>query len=860
MSPCLAVVQVLDVHKNLITTLPGTIGKLSALQKVDLSENKINELPAGMCELREDLQLSVARNPLERPPIEQARQGVGAIRKFFNYRAVETAFTNTLEQIPKDLKWHQSPNGGKEPKAPTRQGQTASRHDWAAPGSSILLFNCKSCPIGVTESFDASLISDESEPKLIAEFNQQCVGCLRKAAPGSNSNAIQDRIEFFDVWMPWRNQSGQGGEELALLIEMKGRRKAGLYAKPWLAFGCSIGARFKMQNGFCTVSKIREDDNCEVVRDSASDQNASKKKNDEVTTEFINPTPTAMSRANSVAYKAGQKVMILHEGRFVDAVVDAWHGLRCGSRHVVRLSSSGASAAASATPQPTGRARRTSSAGVLRTIEIDLNETNHARLVVSTVAKYETMQKAYFESVLTKHTIAHDAATDADLPAIEQRVFLVQSTPDSAQASSVADAAGDDPARDDAATGPPAPSSAVAKAENPFSALSIADTLASPAANTAPSSIFVRVQSTAEQDLLQAQIMFSLARTAVSAAANKRRQVSVLLPLGRLIDMAADDNKRASLSEMIIAVLSMDHPNSADVFRQAMELRSLVIVAEARNADLVGLKDASLLEELCSYSIIFIASNEALSRGPAEVVPLLYSLCNAFEGHSLGLYYNESPLGSGNTKALLQHITNGSLHYGRVVALHVSRSEFVPETMQPLCKLLSAKACNLTSLDVSRTSLSVPTLIDALKTNATLTSLDLREVPEMRQHYKSLGELLLSADSKCRLAFLRCNAFELLERQTSLNLFECPMDEGSVCLLGGLLQNNSTLQELHLGATGMLKTWAVALFAALGSNSSLTTLHLTHNASIDEPFQDILRTSAQERQAKSANMHLTLRF
>ena len=69
----------------MITALPSIIGKLTSLKKLDVSENKITELPVSICELNEEMQLSVGRNPLEKPSVEQARQGIGAIRRFFGF-------------------------------------------------------------------------------------------------------------------------------------------------------------------------------------------------------------------------------------------------------------------------------------------------------------------------------------------------------------------------------------------------------------------------------------------------------------------------------------------------------------------------------------------------------------------------------------------------------------------------------------------------------------------------------------------------------------------------------------------------------------------------------------------------------
>ena len=46
----------LDAHKNSIAALPAGIGSMRALQKLDLSENKLTELPVALCDLSDELQ------------------------------------------------------------------------------------------------------------------------------------------------------------------------------------------------------------------------------------------------------------------------------------------------------------------------------------------------------------------------------------------------------------------------------------------------------------------------------------------------------------------------------------------------------------------------------------------------------------------------------------------------------------------------------------------------------------------------------------------------------------------------------------------------------------------------------------
>ena len=74
----------LDLKGNFLTNLPDTIGQLRALKNLDLSENKLTGLPASLGMLRDNLKLAVSRNPLQLPPLSVARQGIDAIRRYFN--------------------------------------------------------------------------------------------------------------------------------------------------------------------------------------------------------------------------------------------------------------------------------------------------------------------------------------------------------------------------------------------------------------------------------------------------------------------------------------------------------------------------------------------------------------------------------------------------------------------------------------------------------------------------------------------------------------------------------------------------------------------------------------------------------
>merc|ERR1712196_166222 len=115
--------------------------------------------------------------------------------------------------------------------------------------------------------------------------------------------------------------------------------------------------------------------------------------------------------------------------------------------------------------------------------------------------------------------------------------------------------------------------------------------------------------------------------------------------------------------------------------------------------------------------------------------------------------------------------------------------------------LLKLQTCIVNMLDVSNTPLDSTALVQALASNVSLRSLDVRMVPKMAEHYEALGGLLLEPGSTSRLAYLRCDSFDVLEGEALVSLRERPLAKGAMRLLTGLLKNNTDVQELDLGAT-----------------------------------------------------------
>ena len=73
----------LDLKGNQLTFLPTTIGQMHALKHMDLSENQLSQLILSICDLTNLEKIEVKNNPLQRPPLSTAKQGIVAIRRYF---------------------------------------------------------------------------------------------------------------------------------------------------------------------------------------------------------------------------------------------------------------------------------------------------------------------------------------------------------------------------------------------------------------------------------------------------------------------------------------------------------------------------------------------------------------------------------------------------------------------------------------------------------------------------------------------------------------------------------------------------------------------------------------------------------
>ena len=870
--------ETLDVHKNMITSLPVGIGNMKSLQKFDLSENKLTELPITICELFDDLQLSVGRNPLEKPSVEQARQGIGAIRRFFGWsKKKDEGDASTEEKIPNAKDLENGDGQHLEFKPPLRIEGGSSRHDWAGPGAVTLLFNCFGCKVREVEGgSDLTTIPGDESFDLVAAFNLQSIGRVKEAS--SHGQSFAQRLEFFNDWWPWKHQDVDptaGPPAMVIQLRWKvmgaGRNSASFVVTPWLAYGCSVGARVSTESGFATVCAIKDDDTVEVIRDNVKEG---------MRPEALDPRPDTVSRTTSPSYKAGQKLLLLLDGVPCDAVVDEWLGVRRGSRHRIRLLSKReesvdtpalkAGKGGGVQPAPGGGRLKgdASFKGKLdagkdkELIEVDLNENNHAKLLFPTVVKYEDTRAAYCDKLLAgKHTSVKDESTQRDLKVAEQRLNakafeIVRISTEEASAaganeSSAAKAENEDSFRDgdeSFVAKPAAPKFTTLEREVadavPSSLSDVIDGIIQPMSGrtSKPASVLIRCKSKHEHDLLTNKTLHALAARLRDPAPKLGpiRLIPIVFSIAKLNELAADEaTAKQGVRAMMVKAFELEYPGMADMLRQAMDMRAVVVVCECRDeAELNGLKEPTL-EELRSHRLILTVSGAgsgdkvlSIPDPVADVCDSLMQLC------SLGLYFNEQKLSDRLLVNLFRRVRaakqEDTSYYHLVRKLHVASSEVGRAAMEELTGMLTAEDSTLQSLDLSFTQVDGWALVNALKANTSLTSLNLTAVPKIETMYENISKLLAAKDAKTRLGYLQCEAFDLEEGARVLSLREEPISPVAMRLLASLLKHNTTLQELDLTACDIEKEGASALAAMLEFNQTIMKLSMAYNPALDE--------------------------
>jgi len=184
--------------------------------------------------------------------------------------------------------------------------------------------------------------------------------------------------------------------------------------------------------------------------------------------------------------------------------------------------------------------------------------------------------------------------------------------------------------------------------------------------------------------------------------------------------------------------------------------------------------------------------------------------------------------------------------YSLVSALHLASADVGKEGMAALQELLMSQMCILTSLDLSSTAIDGWALIQALRGNATVTSLDVRRVPGIASMFEAVGDLLLQEGGICRIGYMRCDAYDILEGDKVISLRERVIGQGAAKLLAGLLKHNDSIVDLDLTATDLEKVSVEAIAAVFAFNEALTVLRLTFNPQLDGEAKAALTAAAEK--------------
>jgi len=326
-------------------------------------------------------------------------------------------------------------------------------------------------------------------------------------------------------------------------------------------------------------------------------------------------------------------------------------------------------------------------------------------------------------------------------------------------------------------------------------------------------------------------------------------QVPMALSMARLAELMQDElMAKKHPRDILVRAFEMDYPASVDMLKQAMEMRSLVIVIEIdKEVDVTALREA-VLEELLTYRLVVVCT------GGAQEVSLpepLKDQCRPMRLTSIGLFFNEIDVSDKGCKEIFKKMRQrgaegGNSLYGLVSAIHLANAEIGREATISLQELLMSQACALKSLDLSGTAVDGWSLMGSLRGNASITALDVRRVPSMASLYSALGDLMLQPGGVCQIGYLRCDAFDLMPGEKVLSLKECALGAGAAMALAGCLKHNHSLTDLDLTATDIEPPIAVAIGTSFELNSALAALRLGFNPALDHETKANLRAAADQ--------------
>lgn len=199
-----------------------------------------------------------------------------------------------------------------------------SRHERVPPCRIVLMFNCYEASFALTQG-DLATLSESETCDVRSLTSGKVLGRVRLSP--EKGTPIEERIGMNDQWYVGSehglvHDGLQSDGFIELRLDWKtphGDPKVALLTfNPWLAYGCGEGARVGVrkpgatEGTSATVQRSLRDDTVVVKRDGTDN---------ELT---VDPTPFTVVYGSSPRHQPGQRLLILHEGSCVDAVVEPW--------------------------------------------------------------------------------------------------------------------------------------------------------------------------------------------------------------------------------------------------------------------------------------------------------------------------------------------------------------------------------------------------------------------------------------------------------------------------------------------------------------------------------------------------------
>ena len=167
-------------------------------------------------------------------------------------------------------------------------------------------------------------------------------------------------------------------------------------------------------------------------------------------------------------------------------------------------------------------------------------------------------------------------------------------------------------------------------------------------------------------------------------------------------------------------------------------------------------------------------------------------------------------------------------------ALHLGSNKLTDLSVgQLIVEVLRSDACNITTLDLHDNQLGAPVMVQSLKYNRSLTSLNITGNPIDDDGLWSIGGLLLEQDCRCALNSISVAPFEIPHGSDKIAIHEQTLGAGATRLMFGVLKYNTLIKKLDLRNRGITPSAASILAVAVAANTVLQSIDLSGNPIVD---------------------------